>query len=78
MLLPRFTIRTLLVLLTVCAFVFVVVGMAIRGKFWARGVTIGLASLLFTALVHAAWFGVVWLVARTGSASPEKPARNLD
>ncbi len=61
MLLPRFTIRALLVLITICAVVFVIAGMAIRGQHWAAGVTIGLLSLAFTALVHAAWFGVAWL-----------------
>ena len=68
MLLPRFSIRTLLGLLTVCACAFVIVGMAARGENWAWGVTIGLASLLVTALVHAAWFGVVWLFAQMPAA----------
>jgi hypothetical protein len=64
MLLPRFTIRTLLVLLTVCAAVFVMVGTAYRGQSWAWGVTIGIFSLLVTAAVHAAWFSLVKLVSR--------------
>ena len=63
MLLPRFTIRGLLALVTLCAFAFVVVGMAARGQNWAWGVTIAMASLVLTALVHGAWFGVVWLFA---------------
>lgn len=63
-LLPRFSIRVLLALVTICAFVFVVVGMAARGQNWAWGVTIAVASLVVTAVVHAAWFGVVWLFAR--------------
>jgi hypothetical protein len=62
--LPRFTIRGLLALVTGCAFAFVVAGMAARGQVWAWGVTIALASLVLTALVHAAWFGVVWLFGR--------------
>lgn len=64
MLLPRFTIRALLVMLTVCALVSVIAGMAYRGQTWAWGVTIGLLSLLVVALVHAAWFGVIWMFAR--------------
>jgi hypothetical protein len=63
-LLPRFSIRVLLALVTICAFVFVVVGTAARGQNWAWGVSIAVASLVVTALVHAAWFGVVWLFAK--------------
>jgi ABC-type uncharacterized transport system permease subunit len=77
MMLPRFTIRTLLVMLTVCAFLFVIVGLAYRGQHWAWGVTIGMLSLGVTALVHAAWFSLVWVFARPKS-SPEKPVPKLD
>ena len=69
--LPRFSIRTLFWLLTASALVFVVVGMAYRGQNWAWGVTIGLASILVTALVHAAWFGVVWLFGRIAVGAAE-------
>jgi hypothetical protein len=31
---------------------------------WAWGVTIGVVSLAFTALAHAAWFGVAWMFAQ--------------
>ena len=64
LLLPRFSIRTLFWLITASAFVFVVVGMAARGHDWAWGVSIGLLSILFTAVVHAALFCVVWLFGR--------------
>jgi hypothetical protein len=67
-LLPQFSIRALLWVLTGCAVAFLIAGMAYRGQYWAWGVTIGLASLVLTALVHAAWFGVVWLFARLPSA----------
>jgi hypothetical protein len=70
MLLPRFTIRTLLVLLTICAIVFVLVGTAFRGQYWAWGVTIAIVSLIVTALTHVAWFGIVWLFARLPSLQP--------
>jgi hypothetical protein len=71
MLLPRFTIRTLLVLLTVCAAVFVMVGTAYRGQSWAWGVTIGIFSLLVTAIVHAVWFSLVKLMSRIFSTPAE-------
>jgi hypothetical protein len=75
MLVPRFTIRTLLVVLTIGAFVSVIAGMAVRGQSWAWGVTIGLLSLGLTALVHAAWFGIVWTVARSASKQTGERAR---
>lgn len=68
MLLPRFSIRTLFWLVTASALAFVVVGMAARGHGWAWGVSIGLASVLFTALVHGAVFGAVWIFAQLVSA----------
>jgi hypothetical protein len=64
MLLPRFTIRTLLAILTACAVVFVLVGTAFRGQYWAWGVTIAIISCIITALSHSAWFGIVWFFAR--------------
>jgi hypothetical protein len=70
-LLPRFSIRTLFWLVTASAVVFVVVGMAARGHDWAWGVSIGLASILFTALVHAALFLVVQLFGQLVAARPK-------
>jgi hypothetical protein len=75
MLLPRFTIRTLLVICTLCAVVFVIAGAAVRGHYWAWGVTIGIGSLVITALVHSAWFGAVWSLARM--LSPRTDAAQL-
>jgi len=73
-LLPRFSIRALLGLLTIGALVFVVAGTAYRGQNWAWGVTIALVSLVVTALAHAAWFGVVWLFAQMLAARPKDSA----
>ncbi len=78
MILPQFTIRTLLAICTVCALAFIVAGFAIRGQYWAWGITIGVASLVFTALVHAAWFGLVSLLARAPSQSSSTPARKSE
>ena len=71
MLLPRFTIRTLLAVLTVCAVAFVMVGTAYRGQYWAWGVTIALISLIVTAFAHAVWFGIVRLFVRLLPAPPD-------
>jgi hypothetical protein len=78
MILPRFTIRALLVMLTICAFVFVIAGMAVRGQHWAWGITIGILSLAFTLLVHAAWFGLIWMLAQMQSRKQDKPIRQSD
>jgi hypothetical protein len=67
-LLPRFTIRALLAMSTICAVAFLIAGMAYRGQYWAWGVTIAIVSLLITAAVHAAWFGVVYYFAKMSSA----------
>jgi hypothetical protein len=55
-------------MLTICAVASVIIGTAFRGQTWAWGVTIGLASVLVTALVHGAWFGVAWLFAQLPSS----------
>lgn len=74
MLLPRFTIRTLLAILTAAAVVFVMVGTAFRGQYWAWGVTIAIISCIVTALSHMAWFGIVWFFARMPESRGAAPA----
>jgi hypothetical protein len=80
-LVPRFTIRALLVMMTVAAIVFVLIGTATRGEnSWAWGVTIGLVSVFITAIAHAAWFGIVWMFMRlsqSGAAPSESALRDL-
>jgi len=78
MILPRFTIRALLVILTIGAFISVIVGMAFRGHYWAIGFTVGLLNIFFFALVHAACFGIVWLTAQATSRSEVQPARHAE
>jgi hypothetical protein len=64
MLVPRFTVRTILAVMTGCAVLFVVMGVGARGETWAWAIVIGVLSVGVTALVHAAWFGVVSFFAR--------------
>jgi hypothetical protein len=78
MLLPRFTIRALLALLTVCAFICVIAGMAVRGHHWAWGVTIGLLSIALTLFVHMTWFAAVWTLAQVQARRAEKTVRQTD
>jgi hypothetical protein len=68
MLLPRFSIRSILSVMAICAVYFLTVGLAIRGSIWAAGVAIALTSLALTALVHAALFGVCYYIATRSRA----------
>ncbi|MEX0643436.1 MAG: hypothetical protein WD468_12080 [Pirellulales bacterium] len=77
MIVPRFTIRTALIGVTICAMVFVIVGMAVRGESWAWGITIGIISLVVTMFVHAAWFGLVSMFARVPAAQPVPVATTI-
>jgi hypothetical protein len=45
--------------------------MAARGHDWAWGISIALASILFTALVHAALFCIVWFFGQLITAQPK-------
>jgi hypothetical protein len=73
MLLPRFNIRTLLVLLTLGAVASVIIGTGFRGQNWAWGASIGILSLLVTALFHAAWFAAIWGISRRQTARQKQP-----
>ena len=64
MILPRFTIRTILAVTALCAVLFLLVGTGYRGQTWAWGASIGVLSLAVAALVHAACFGIAWCFAR--------------
>ena len=56
--------RTILALMTGCALLSVLMGVAARGQMWAWGLVIGVASLGVTMLVHAAWFVMVSMFSR--------------
>src|SRR5262245_30154594 len=80
MVVPQFNLKSLLLALTVGAFVCLVAGMAVRGQPWAWAVTIGLLILFIAALALAFWFGVVWLFARLRASKqipPSPRARQL-
>ena len=68
MLIPRFTLRWLLGLITVSALVSLVLSYAVRGRAWALGITAGLWCLVFVALLYVAAFLVAWLIANLKSA----------
>jgi hypothetical protein len=70
MLLPRFTLRSVLAATAACAVLFLFVGIASRGETWAWGVTIGMLSLGVVAVVQAMFFGVVWCFAQLFTTRP--------
>lgn len=64
MLLPRFSVRTLLLIAAGVAVASVFAGQAAGGRVWAMGVTIGLVSIGAALVVQAAFFAVGSLAAR--------------
>jgi hypothetical protein len=61
MLIPQYTIRWMLGLMTVCAVVFSIFAAAMRGNQAAIGVSVAILALVVLLLVHAGMFGLVWL-----------------
>jgi hypothetical protein len=59
MLLPRFSIRTALAILTVVAVISLFAGQALGGQAWAFGLTIAVVSVPLALLVHAGFYGLV-------------------
>lgn len=56
MLLPKFSIRSLLLLMVVAGFVFLTASQAVRGQSWAIAVCIALLSLLLSFVVYTVVF----------------------
>jgi hypothetical protein len=71
MLIPRFSIRTLLMMLTAGAVACLIAGMAYRGKEWALAATIALASVVVAAFVHATLFALIWIFAKVTGAGKQ-------
>jgi hypothetical protein len=82
MLLPRFSLRTMLLIAGAVAVASVFAGQAAGGRIWAMGLTVGLVSIALALLVQAAFFAIGsaaarWLgpqdiVARTGRGGVER------
>ena len=64
MLLPRYSLRTTLSLTTAAAFLFVVVGLAVRGHAWAVGISVAVGSLALALAAYAASYGLCFAFAR--------------
>jgi hypothetical protein len=64
MLLPRFSIRTALVIVTVVAVISLFAGQALGGRAWALGLTVAVVSVPLALVVHAAFYWVAMAFAR--------------
>ncbi len=68
MLIPQFSLRWLLALTTVCAVVFSIVGLAVRGSQWAAAVSVGIGSLVLAVVIYGLVFALVWVFSVVMSA----------
>lgn len=77
MLLPRYSLRSILVITAGFAVLFLVVSLGVRGSQWAVGVAVGVAAMTVALVAQALWFAVVWLfavVSRVERRSASPPA----
>ena len=63
MFVPRYSIRTILLVTAGFSIFFLIVGLGIRGHAWAGAIAVGIGSLVFVAIVHAAFFSLCWAFA---------------
>ena len=62
MLLPSFSLRSLLLWTAVCGVYFAAISRALVGDVWARTLVIATTALVLTFLVYALVFWIAWLV----------------
>ncbi|HZL88085.1 MAG TPA: hypothetical protein VFB96_06880 [Pirellulaceae bacterium] len=74
MLIPRFSIRALLVVTALCALFSLVIAGAVRGQPWAIGVTAGIASLGTLLVFHPLAFALARYFARLRRRMTPLPA----
>ena len=77
MLIPRFSLRTTLLIVTLCAVFFVIMGYAYRGDAWAVVITVAVLSVFLTLAVHAVFYGLVLAMGRIvgGQISPARTSQ---
>ena len=71
MIIPRYSLRWLLALLTVCGVLSLVLSYAFQGHAWAIGMILGLGSLVVVIALHAVAFSVAWLLTQRAVESGE-------
>jgi uncharacterized membrane protein len=87
MLLPRFSIRTMLMIATGVAVASLFAGEAIGGRAWAMGLTVAVVSVPLALLVQAAffalgsafarWLGPQEIIARTSRGGVERTSLSV-
>ena len=72
MLIPQFSLRSILAATAVCGVVSLVGAAAVRGTPWAAAVIIAIATLVVILAIHGLMFFVVWLLSLVtpGGRSP--------
>ncbi len=63
MIIPRYSLRTILIIVTVCAVMFLVISLGAQGTQWAAGVSIGLLALAVALIAQALTFFLAWVFA---------------
>lgn len=64
MLIPRFTLRWLLLAVAGCAVLFFVLALATRERLWAVALAVPIVALAVVLALHAALFLALWLYSR--------------
>ncbi len=77
MLIPRYSIRWMLGIMTVCGLFFLVVSLGIRGHVWAAAIAIAVAGLVLAIVVQAVFFVVAyWAAIVAESMFPKRHHRS--
>jgi hypothetical protein len=63
MLIPRFTVRWLFLLMTVCSVFFLIVASAVRGQLWAIALSVAITSAVVAFLCYGVFFGLAYVLA---------------
>ena len=63
MVLPQFSIKTLIGITAGVAVMALIASWGGQGTAWAIGATIAVIMVVFTLLIHASLFGLMWLLA---------------
>ena len=71
---PQFTIRWMLGLMTGWAVLFSIVALAMRGHYWALGISVGMGALVLFMLIGALLFALIWIFSGFGSSRNSKPS----
>jgi hypothetical protein len=69
MIIPRYSLRWLLALITVCGGLSLVLSYAFQGHAWAVGFMVGLGSLAVVAVLHAVAFSIAWLLTQLSNVA---------